>query len=418
MATVALLGTLDSKGKEYAFLRDQIEKSGCATIVINAGVFSDPDYRVDYGRADVATAAGADIAELAALGDRGHAVAIQAAGAAHIVGELFRAHRINGIVGLGGSGGTALISQAMRELPIGVPKLIVSTMASGDTTPYVDIADITMMNSVLDISGINEVSAQILSNAARAIAGMARGHEAYFPTVGERPLVGATMYGTTTPCVDTARKYLEDAGYSVLVFHATGPGGRSMESLMNSGHIVASLDVTTTELIDEVAGGTTTAGPDRLEMAGSLGLPQVVSVGACDQITFRPSSAVPPHFVGRDSYQHNPAITLVRSNIEEVQEYGRRLCTKLNAALGPVSLFLPLRGTSEYGAAGGVFHAPEVDQALFEVIRSNLAPHVELVEMDVDINDPAFGEAMARRLDELYSQWVETGGPLRRDRAV
>lgn len=404
MATVALVGTLDSKGAEYAYLRGRIERLGCATIVINAGVFTDPDYAIEYGRAAVAAAVGADVEELAAIGDRGNAVAIQSEGAAAIVAELYRQHRLDGVVGLGGSGGTALVSRAMRQLPIGVPKLIVSTMASGDTSPYVDTTDITMMYSVLDIAGINKVSAQILNNAAGAISGMARAYESFRYESDDRPLVGATQYGTTTRCVDTARDWLEKAGYEVLSFHATGPGGRSMEALMASGHIVASLDITTTELMDEIAGGTTTAGPDRLEMAGELGLPQVVSVGASDQITFRPPTAVPDHFTGRNAYHHNPAVTLVRSNAAELAEYGRVLCSKLNKAKGPVALFVPLRSFSEYGAEGGVFHDPASNEALFEVLRTDLQPHIELVEMDNDINAPEFAEAMARRLDELFTE--------------
>lgn len=404
MATVALIGTLDSKGSEYAFLRDKVVQAGCATIMINAGVFTDPDYHVEYGRAEVAAAAGADIEELAAVGDRGNAVALQAEGAANLVEQLWMENRLDGVIGLGGSGGTALISRAMRQLPIGVPKLLVSTMASGDTSHYVDTTDITMMYSVVDIAGINKVSAEILNNAACAIAGMARGHEAYHPEGDERPLIGATQYGTTTKCVDTARDWLEDAGYGVIAFHATGPGGRSMEALMASGHIVASLDITTTELMDEVAGGTTTAGPDRLEMAGSLGLPQVVSVGASDQITFRPPSAIPELLRHRHSYRHNPSITLVRSNAAEMAEYGRMLCSKLNRASGPVSVFVPLRSLSEYDEKGGVFHDPDANSALFEVLRAGLGPGVELVEMDNDINDPEFALAMASRLDEHFRE--------------
>jgi uncharacterized protein (UPF0261 family) len=407
MATVALLGTLDTKGEEYAFLRKQVERAGCAVIMIDAGVTADPDYTVEFTRADVAAAADANIDDLVAEGDRGRAVETQAAGAAVIVGQLYRDNRIDGLLGMGGSGGSSIISRAMRELPVGLPKLLVSTMVSGDTTPYVDTSDITMMYSVLDFAGINEVSAQILTNAATGIAGMARGYEAYEPIGTGRPLVGATMYGTTTRCVDRARQWLGEAGYEVLVFHATGPGGRSMEALMDSGHIVASLDVTTTELIDEVAGGTTTAGPHRLEMAGSLGLPQVVSLGAADMITFTPSDAVPAEFEDRVSYQHNPAITLIRADRKDMGLYGRLLCEKLNQATGPVSLFVPRRGLSEYGVAGGVFHDPEADEALFETLRTSLDSRVELIEMDTDINDPKFAVAMAKRLDEHYRQWVD-----------
>jgi len=408
MATVILVGTLDSKGSEYGFLRDQIKRAGCATILVNAGVLADPEYNVDYGRADVAAAAGEEIEDLAAAGDRGRAVAVQAEGAAEILSRLHREGWVDGVIGLGGSGGTSLVSKAMRRLPLGVPKLLVSTLASGDTSEYVDTSDIVMMPSIVDIAGINALSAQILSNAAGAIAGMARSYEGRYDDGDLRPLIGATQYGTTTPCVDAGRDYLEKAGYGVLVFHATGPGGRSMESLMASGHIVGVLDITTTELIDEVAGGTTTAGPERLDMAGSLGLPQVVSVGASDQITFRPPSAMPERFSDRVVYRHNPNITLARSSPEEMREYGRLFCEKMNRAKGPVSVFVPLRGFSEYGAAGGVFHDPESDQALIETLRTGLGEGVELVEMDCEINAPEFATAMAQRLIEFMS--VPTDG--------
>jgi len=400
MATVVLIGTLDSKGPEYAFLRDAIKRAGCATIMINAGVLADPDYRVDYGRADVAAAAGEEIDRLAVAGDRGRAVAVQAEGAAVILSRLHSEGWVDGVVGLGGSGGTSLVSEAMRRLPIGVPKLLVSTLASGDTSEYVDISDIVMMPSIVDIAGVNMLSAQILGNAAGAIAGMARSFEARDAGSDPRPLIGATQYGTTTPCVNVAREYLEEAGYEVLVFHATGPGGRSMESLMASGHIVGVLDITTTELVDEVAGGTTTAGPERLDMAGSLALPQVVSVGASDQVTFRPPTAMPDSFSDRVVYRHNQNITLARSSPDEMREYGRLLCEKLNRAKGPVSLFIPLRGFSEYSTVGGVFHDPEADLALIEVLREDLGEEVELVEMECAINAPEFATAMAQRLVE------------------
>jgi len=406
MATVGLLGTFDTKGVEYAYLRDRIERAGCAVLMIDAGVFSDPDFRVDYTRGDVAAAAGADIDALVARADRGSAVTTQAEGAAAIVDELYREGRLDGILGMGGSGGSSLASRAMRQLPVGVPKLLVSTMVSGDTSAYADTSDLTMMYSVVDVAGINEVSAQILDNAAGAIAGMARAHEARRPYGRGRPLVGATMYGTTTECVTEARRWLESVGFDVLVFHATGPGGRAMEALMEDGHIVASLDITTTELTDEIAGGTTTAGPDRMEMAGALGLPQVVSVGGADQITFAPSSAVPEEYADRLSYQHNPSVTLIRSDAKEMARLGRMMSEKLNRATGPVSVFLPLRGISAYAVAGAVFHDPDADEALFEAIRANLDSNIELVEMDTHINDPKFALAMAEKMNELYGRTV------------
>ncbi len=304
---------------------------------------------------------------------------------------------------MGGSGGTSLVSTAMRRLPVGFPKLLVSTMASGDTSPYVDISDVTMMYSVVDFAGINNLSARILSNAAAAISGMARGYEAFQHEEHGHPMVGATMYGTTTPCVNVAREWLESHDYEVLVFHATGPGGRSMEALMESGHITAVLDVTTTEIMDELAGGTTTAGPDRLEMAGKLGLPQVIAPGAVDQITFRPPSAVPDRYKNRWSYEHNHAITLIRSNADEMSELGRILSDKVNKANGPVAVFIPLRGFSEYGMRGGVFYDPDADLALIESLRVHLDDSVERIEMDTHINDPLFASGDGREARRVLS---------------
>jgi len=402
MATVALLGALDTKGGEYAFIRDQVIEAGCDVLMINAGVLGDPGYPTAFSRRDVAAEAGTDIDELVAAGDRGTAVTAMAEGASSIVQRLCREGRIHGILGMGGSGGSSIVSRAMQKLPIGFPKLLVSTMAAGDVSAFVGTSDIAMMYSVVDIAGINAVSSSILGNAAAGVAGMTAAYEVRLPSADTRPLVGATMYGTTTLCVNTARAVLEQLGYDVLVFHATGTGGRSMEALMKSGYITASLDVTTTELIDEVAGGTLTAGPDRLEAAGALGLPQVVSIGATDQITFTPPQAVPAEYRDRNTYDHNPSITLVRSNAEECEAFGRIVADKLNHALGPVSLFVPLRGGSSYAVAGGVFHDPVADAALVESLRTHLDPSVELIEMDTDINDPAFAEAMAHRLDGHY----------------
>ena len=407
MATVVLLGALDTKGGEYAFLRDRVLDAGCDVLMINAGVLGDPAYPVAFGRAEVAREAGADIETLVTAGDRGGAVTAMADGAAAVVLRLCQERRIHGILGMGGSGSSSIISHAMRKLPIGFPKLLVSTMGAGDVSAFVGTSDIAMMYSVVDIAGINAVSSSILGNAAAGLAGMAKAFEARDPSIDGRPLIGATMYGTTTPCVDAARAVLHELGYEVLVFHATGTGGRSMEALMKSGYITAALDVTTTELADEVAGGTLTAGPDRLEAAGALGLPQVVSIGATDQITFTPPSAVPAEYRDRNCYDHNPSITLVRTNAQECAELGRMLAEKLNRATGPVSLFVPLRGSSSYAVEGAVFHDPDADAALVGSIRAHLDPKVELVEMDTDINDPVFAEAMARRLHEHYQAWLE-----------
>jgi uncharacterized protein (UPF0261 family) len=401
VATVVLVGTLDTKGVEYDYLRSRLHERGVDVVLVDAGVLGEPLAEPDIGREEVAHAAGAEVAELAATGDRGASVETMAQGAAEIVKRLRAEGRLDGILGLGGSGGSAIATSAMRELPVGVPKLMVSTVASGDTRPYVGAVDVTMMYSVVDIAGINQISARILTNAAAAIAGMAEAQAIEIAETG-RPLVGATMFGVTTPCVTRARERLEELGYEVLVFHATGTGGQSMEALIRGGFIAAALDATTTELADDLVGGVLSAGPDRLEAAGEVGIPQVVSLGALDMVNFGPMETVPERFRERRLYVHNPTITLMRTTPEECAELGRRIARKLNAAQGPVSLFIPLRGISLIAVEGQVFHDPDADEALLAALREGLDKSVDVRELDTDINDPAFAEAMADRLHELY----------------
>jgi uncharacterized protein (UPF0261 family) len=288
VSTVVLLGTLDTKGAEYAFLRDRLLEHGVEVLLVDAGV-NDPSVTPDIGREELAP----NVAQLAAAGDRGAAVTAMAQGAERVVAQLYRDGRLDGILALGGSGGSSIATQAMRALPVGVPKLMVSTVASGDTRPYVGAVDVTMMYSVVDIAGVNTVSARIMANAAGAIAGMVG---AEVPQLTEKPLIGASMFGVTTPCVTRARERLEEHGYEVLVFHATGAGGQSMEALARGGFLAGVLDATTTELADELVGGVLSAGPDRLEAAGAVGLPQVVSLGALDMVNFGPRETVPPQF--------------------------------------------------------------------------------------------------------------------------
>ncbi len=283
-----------------------------------------------------------------------------------------------------------------------MPKLIVSTVASGDTRPYVGASDVTMTYSVVDIAGINQISARILANAAGAIAGMATAPLPPLPDA--KPLVTASMFGVTTPCVTRARERLEELGYEVLVFHQTGTGGESMEELMRGGYVTASLDVTTTELCDELVGGVLPAYPGRLEAAGELGLPQVVSLGALDMVNFGPKETVPERFRGRRLYVHNPTITLMRTTPDECRELGRRIGRKLSAAKGPTALFVPLRGVSMIATAGQPFYDPDADAALFEGLRETLGPNVEVHELDTDVNDPEFALAMANRLHELVQE--------------
>jgi len=406
MPTVVLLGTLDTKGNEYAYLADRVREQGVGCLVVDAGVFEPqvgPEgLEPDVSRHEVAAAAGADADALAAAGDRGAAVTAMALGAAEVVKRLHAEGRLDGIASVGGSGNSSIGGIAMRSLPVGVPKLIVSTVASGDTRPYMGASDVTMTYSVVDISGINQISARILTNAAGAIVGMVK---AQMPPLAEtKPLVTASMFGVTTPCVTRARERLEELGYEVLVFHQTGTGGESMEELMRAGFIAGSLDATTTELADELVGGVLAAYPGRLEAAGALGLPQVVSLGALDMVNFGPRESVPERFEGRNLYVHNPTITLMRTTPDECRELGRRIGRKLTGAKGPTALFIPLRGVSMIATEGQPFHDPEADAALLEGLRETLGENVEVHELDTDVNDESFALAMADRLDEMIRE--------------
>jgi uncharacterized protein (UPF0261 family) len=400
MPTVVLVGTLDTKGREYAFLADRIREHGVDVVLVDAGIVGEPQVPPDITKEEVAAAVGADVAALAAAGDRGAAVDTMARGTAEVVKRLHEEGRLDAVGALGGSGGSALATFAMRQLPIGVPKLMVSTVASGDTSPYVGSVDVTMMYSVVDIAGVNQISARIMANAAGALAGMAK---ATVPPLGEeKPLVVASMFGVTTPCVTTARERLEELGYEVLVFHQTGAGGGSMEELIKAGFITGSLDATTTEFCDEVAGGVLAAVPDRLESAGRLGIPQVVSLGALDMVNFGPMETVPERYRDRNLYVHNPTITLMRTTPDECREVAEIIARKLNAATGPTVLFVPLRGVSAIAVEGQVFHDPEADEALLTTLRALVdTSKVEVHEVDTDVNDPAFALAMANRLHEL-----------------
>jgi uncharacterized protein (UPF0261 family) len=303
----------------------------------------------------------------------------------------------------GGSGNTAIATSAMRALPVGVPKLMVSTVAAGDTRAYIGASDLSLMASVTDVAGINSISGRILANAAAAMAGMVGAPRVQ---LGEqRPLIGATMFGVTTPAVTAARESLEQQGYEVLVFHATGTGGMAMEGLIDSDFIAGVLDLTTTELADRLVGGVLAAGPARLEVAGRKGLPQVVSLGALDMVNFGPRDTVPPQFESRNLYIHNPSVTLMRTTVEENAELGRIIAEKLSGARGPVALFIPLKGVSAIDVEGGPFHDPDADRALFQALRENLSENVEVHELERNINDPDFAAAMVDRLVE-YLQTV------------
>ncbi|MEU9841645.1 Tm-1-like ATP-binding domain-containing protein [Actinomadura sp. NPDC048032] len=399
MATVVLVGTLDTKGAEYAWLRERVRELGCDTVLVDVGV-GPSEVTADVTAEEVAEAGGASLQALRDAGDRGAAVTAMGEGAAVVLAAL---DRVDAVLAVGGSGGSSIAARAVRDLPIGLPKLIVSTMASGDVSPYVGAKDVTLTYSVVDIAGLNRLSRLILGNAAAAAAGMAKAHAVPEPAPDERPLVAASMFGVTTPAVDAARERLDELGYEVLVFHATGAGGRALEGLVESGLLAGVLDLTTTELADDLVGGVLSAGPDRLTAAGRHGVPQVVAPGALDMVNFGPRGTVPERFGQRMLYVHNPTVTLMRTTAEEMGELGRRMAAKLAAATGPTALFVPLKGVSALDAPGMPFHDPVADVACFMALEDV----AEAEMLDMHINDPEFGRAMADRLHRLISEGAQ-----------
>lgn len=397
--TILIIGTLDTKGAEFEFIKSLIEERGHATLMMDAGVMGEPQILTDISAADVAAAGGGSLAELRDGGDRGAALTVMGKGAEVLALKAHADGKVDGVISLGGSGGTSIATTAMRALPVGLPKIMVSTMTSGDVSPYVGVKDITMMYSVVDVAGLNRISRQVFGNAAGAICGMV---EQQIPAGDDKPLIAATMFGVTTPCVTAMREKLEAENYEVLVFHATGSGGSAMEALINDGFITGVADVTTTEWCDELVGGVLSAGPNRLDAAAKNGVPQIVSVGALDMVNFGGLETVPEQFKDRNLYVHNPQITLMRTTTEECAELGRIIAAKLNQSTGSTTLFVPLKGVSMIDTEGQPFHAPEADAALFQAIRDNLDLNkVTLVELDMHINDEAFSAAMAERLLEV-----------------
>jgi uncharacterized protein (UPF0261 family) len=395
--TILLIGTFDTKGNEYAYVRDLILAWGHQVLTLDAGVAGEPAFSPDISAAEVAGAGGGDLVQLRQQADRGAALEVMLAGASKLATQLQREGKFDGVLGLGGSGGTAIATAAMRELPVGLPKVMVSTVASGDVQPYIGVKDIAMMYSVVDIAGLNRLSRRILANAAGMVCGAVE-QETRGGEVVDRPLITATMFGVTTPCVTMVREKLEAAGYEVLVFHATGSGGRSMESLVEAGFVAGVADITTTEWCDELVGGVLSAGPHRLEATAKAGLPQVVSCGALDMVNFWAVDTVPAQFKERTLYKHNANVTLMRTTPQECAELGRIIASKLNRATGPTALFIPLKGVSAIDQEGQPFYLPAADAALFESLRRNIRPPVEVVELDMHINDPEFAAAMAERL--------------------
>jgi len=396
MSAVYLLATLDTKGRELAFVRDRLAALGVACQVVDTGCLGEPAIAPDVTRAEVFQAAGTTLDELRARGDRGLAVAKAAEGAAALIAQRHAQGQVAGVLAIGGGAGTSIGTAVMRALPLGLPKVMLSTLAAGDVRAFVGPKDIVMVHSVVDILGLNRISRTVLAEAAHAVAGLVRFH-CDTRDAADRPLVAATMFGVTTPCVEHARGLLEAAGYEVLVFHATGAGGQAMESLVREGVIAGVLDITTTELADELVGGVLTAGPLRLTAAGECGVPQVVSVGALDMVNFWALETVPPQFRQRKLHRHNPNVTLMRTTVEENARLGEELGRKLAAARGPAAILLPRQGVSGIDRTGQPFDDPAARAALFAAIRGSCGA-VPVEELDLHVNDAAFAAAAAHAL--------------------
>ncbi len=403
--TVLMIGAFDTKGPEYAFLRERITAAGCDVLAVNTGVLGTTDlFEVDVEADELASAGGGDLAKLRADQDRGEAMKVMCAGAAAVAKRLHEQGRFDGIIGMGGTGGSTVVTSAMRALPVGVPKVCVSTAASGDTSAYVGTKDVTMIPSIVDVAGVNRISRIIFAQAAGAICGMVS--EQVSPTTDERPIIAASMFGNTTECVDACREALSGAGYEVLVFHATGTGGRTMESLVREGLVDAVLDITTTEWADTVCGGVFDAGADRLSAPGEMGVAHLIVPGCVDMANFGGPETVPAKYkdAGRTFYEWNPSVTLMRTNVEENRQMGQAFAAKANAATGPVAFLIPLKGVSILDGDGEMFCDRAADAAMFDAIKADLKDGIPVEEIDCNINDPAFAAKAVEMMLELIAQ--------------
>lgn len=394
---IALLGALDTKGAEYQFVKECVERNGHRALVIDVGILEPPHFKPDVSREEVAKAGGADISFLTKKQDRSEAVAAMSRGAAALLPKLHAEGRFDGVLALGGTGGTSVACAAMRNLPLGVPKVMVSTVAGGDVSGYVGVKDIVMIPSIVDVAGLNRISREVFARAAAIVCAMV---ETKVQEGQGKPVIVASMFGNTTPAVNHAKSLLDEKGYETLVFHSTGSGGRTMESLIQAGMVTGVLDITTTEWADELVGGVLTAGPTRLEAAARAGVPTIVVPGCLDMVNFWAPETVPAKFKGRKFYQHNPNVTLMRTNVEESRQLGVILAEKVNLSIGSVTVLLPLRGISMIDSPGGAFWWPEADEALFLAIKENLRSGIRVIEMDCAINDPIFAEACVEQLLE------------------
>lgn len=400
---VYLIGTLDTKGREILWVKQRLTEFGHTCLVVDAGVIGEPLFSADVTAEEVFAASGKSLAEVRSTGDRGRAITAAAEGVRTLVLKASERGLVDGVIALGGSAGTTIGTAAMRSLPLEVPKVMVSTMASGNTRPYVGGRNIMMLNSVVDIAGINRISRTVLGQAVDAMVGMLSGRNTVETATNDRPLIAATMFGVTTPCVLHAQSILEAAGYEVLVFHATGNGGEAMEGLIRDGVIAGVLDITTTELADELVGGVLSAGPNRLTAAAEMGIPQVISVGALDMVNFGAKDTVPEKFKDRIFYEHNATVTLMRTSMDECQELGEEIGRKASKSSGPVSVLFPSLGVSAIDVEGEPFGNWAFRMALWAGLQATCQPNVDLQLLMMTINDEAFAEAAANRLLKMLS---------------
>jgi len=400
MATIAVLGTLDSKGEEHDFVARRIRARGHATLLIDVGSGGPPTVAPDITREQVAAAAGLDLAPLIEKKDRGACVVAMSEAAPVMLEKLAAEGKIDGVISLGGGGGTAISTAAMRALPLGFPKLMVTTLAAGNTAPYLGTKDIALMPSIADVAGLNRLSRTIFSRAAGAICGMV---EAEAEVADARPLIVASMFGNTTACVTEAKRILEEAGYEVLVFAATGTGGKTMEALIESGMVAGVLDLTTTEWADELVGGVLGAGPERLDASAKAKVPAVIAPGCLDMVNFGEQTSIPGKFADRRFYIHNPQVTLMRTTPGECSQLGRIIGEKVSRYQAPAAILIPRRAISVISAPGQPFHDPAADEALFTALREH-SGKVPVEEFDEEINSPAFARACAEKLLALIGQ--------------
>jgi len=400
--TVVIVGALDTKGEEFAYTKGIIEKLGVKTLLVDFGVMGKPALAPDITREEVAKAGGGDLAYLASGSHKDEAMKTMAKGLAVVVKKLYDDGKLDGIFGMGGSGGTSIATRAMRTLPVGVPKMMISTLGGGDVSAYTGAKDIAFIPSIVDVAGLNSISREIFANGAGAIAGMVLSEKP--AGVESKLLITASMFGNTTTCVNAAREIIEKEGYEVLVFHATGTGGKTMESLIADGYIAGSLDITTTELADEVCGGVFSAGPERVQAASKANIPAVIVPGCVDMANFDAIDTVPEKYKGRNLYEWNPNVTLLRTNVEENIKMGEMIAAAANLSSAPVAVVLPLKGVSMLDSEGERFWDPEADQACFDAIKKNLKPGIPVVEMDNNINDPAFSTKVAETLLEMLKK--------------